>query len=116
MRILIVEDETRISHLLSMYLKREAFDVDVAHNGNDGLTKALQQQYDLILLDVFLPGMDGFAVLKALRKEQKTPVIMLSAQSSEKDQKRFVELGADGFIAKPFSPGEVVSKVKEQLA
>ncbi|MBY0097885.1 response regulator transcription factor [Mesobacillus maritimus] len=115
MRILIVEDEVRISNLLRMYLKRESFQVDVAENGDDGLNLAIQEVYDLIILDIFLPGKDGFMVLEELRKHNNTPVLFLSAQNAANDQKRGHDLGASGFISKPFSPGEVVSKVKDVL-
>ncbi|WP_203554094.1 response regulator [Bacillus sp. B15-48] len=113
MRILIVEDEVRISQLLSMYLKRESFLVDVVDNGNDGLSKALQEDYQLIILDLFLPGKNGFEVLATLRQEKNTPVILLSAQSEANDQKRMFELGANMYISKPFSPNDVISKVKQ---
>jgi DNA-binding response OmpR family regulator len=116
LRILIVEDETRISTLLKMYLQRESYQVDVEHNGEDGLTRALNEDYDLILLDVFMPGKNGFQVLEELRKSKETPVILLTAQNGEEDQQRAAELGASGFISKPFSPGDVVSKVRELLA
>ncbi|MBM4761860.1 response regulator [Bacillus sp. B15-48] len=113
LRILIVEDEVRISQLLSMYLKRESFLVDVVDNGNDGLSKALQEDYQLIILDLFLPGKNGFEVLATLRQEKNTPVILLSAQSEANDQKRMFELGANMYISKPFSPNDVISKVKQ---
>lgn len=116
MEILIVEDEVRISSLLTMYLKRESFHVDVTENGNEGLDLAMQKNYDLIILDVFMPGKDGFMVLEELRKHKNTPVLFLSAQSATHDQRRGLDLGASGFISKPFSPGEVVAKVKEILS
>lgn len=116
MKILIVEDETRISNLLKIYLQRESFQVDVEQNGEVGLNKALSDNYDLILLDVFMPGKNGFQVLEELRKFKETPIIMLTAQSGEEDQKRVLALGANGLISKPFSPGEVVLKVKEFLS
>lgn len=116
LKILIVEDESRISHLLSLYLKKESFHVDVENNGDDGLTKALQVDYDVIILDVFMPGKDGFMVLEGIRQHKNTPVIMLSAQSGEYDQRKGYDLGANAFISKPFSPSEVVAKVKGILA
>lgn len=116
LKILIVEDEVRISHLLRMYLERESFNVDVVHNGDDGLTRVIQGDYDLIILDVFMPGKDGFTVLEELRKVKNTPVILLSAQSGENDRKRGLNLGANEFISKPFSPGAVAVKVKELLS
>jgi DNA-binding response OmpR family regulator len=116
LKILIVEDETRISSLLKIYLQRESFDVDVEHNGEDGLNKALNENFDLILLDVFMPGKNGFQVLEELRKSKETPIVLLTAQSGEEDQNRALSLGANGLISKPFSPGEVVLKVKEILS
>jgi len=116
LRILIVEDEVRISQLLRMYLERESYHVDVANNGNDGLSQVIQENYDLIILDVFMPGKDGFTVLEELRKFKKTPVFLLSAQSGENERKRGLDLGANEFISKPFSPSAVVAKVKEILS
>ncbi|MEH7076513.1 response regulator transcription factor [Neobacillus drentensis] len=116
MRILIVEDEVRISQLLKMYLVRESYDVNVADNGDDGLSCVLQENYDLIILDVFMPGKDGFTVLEEIRKCKQTPVIMLSAQSGENERNRGFQLGANEFISKPFSPGAVLTKVKEILS
>ncbi|WP_197280047.1 response regulator [Bacillus sp. FJAT-27251] len=116
MKILIVEDEVRISKLLKIYLEREHYMVDIADNGNDGLIQALNEHYDLIILDILMPGKDGFKVLEELRKEKDTPAIMLSAKAEQKDQLQSLNLGANDFIAKPFSPGAVVSKVKEILS
>jgi len=115
LRILIVEDEIRISNLLKLYLERESYHVDVVDNGDDGLERALQENYDLIILDVFMPGKDGFTVLEGIRKIKNTPVILLSAQSGQNDQNRGLNLGANAFISKPFSPGAVVTKVKSIL-
>ena len=112
MKILIVEDEIRISHLLKIYLERESYLVTVVNNGDDGLEQAIHEEYDLIILDVFMPGKNGFTVLEELRKLKDTPVIMLSAQSEEQGQ----SLGANAFISKPFSPGAVILKVKELLS
>lgn len=116
LKILIIEDEIRISNLLKIYLEREKFVVEVVDNGDVGLERSLEGNYDLILLDVFMPGKDGFMVLGELRKHKNTPVIMLSAQSGEYEQKRGLELGASGFIAKPFSPSAVVVKIKEMMS
>lgn len=112
MKILIVEDEVRISNLLKIYLGRESFQVTTAANGDEGLALALQEDFNLIILDVFMPGKNGIAVLEELRKSKDTPVIMLSAQNVEQGQ----GLGANAFISKPFSPGAVVTKVKEILS
>jgi two-component system response regulator ResD len=90
--------------------------VDTADNGDEGLDQALRENYDLIILDVLMPGKDGFGVLEELRKIKDTPAIMLSAKCEEKDQLHGLNLGANEFIAKPFSPAAVVSKVKEILS
>ncbi|ESU33192.1 hypothetical protein G3A_07415 [Bacillus sp. 17376] len=114
-RVLVAEDEQRISHLLKMYLEREAFDVEVADNGDEALEKALQDSFDIIILDILMPGRNGFSVLEELRKTKDTPVIMLSAKGEAHDLKRGEELGASEYILKPFSPKDVVSKIKELL-
>jgi len=98
-----------------MYLERESFLVDVVDNGDDGLDKAVKENYDCIILDVLMPGKDGYQVLEELRKSKHTPVIMLSAKYTEEDQKHGTDLGASAFISKPFSPAAVVMKVKELL-
>nr|WP_263327317.1 response regulator [Neobacillus sp. Marseille-Q6967] len=113
MRILIVEDEERIANLLRMYLQREGFHVDVVDNGDDGSERALQEHYDLIILDVLMPGKDGFFVLEEIRKQKSTPVILLSAKYGEEEQQRGRDLGVNEFIPKPFSPSAVVTKIKE---
>ncbi|WP_102262360.1 response regulator transcription factor [Mesobacillus jeotgali] len=114
-RVLVAEDEQRISHLLKMYLEREAFIVEVADNGDEALEKALQDSFDIIILDILMPGRDGFSVLEEIRKTKDTPVIMLSAKGEAHDLKRGEELGASEYILKPFSPKDVVSKIKDLL-
>jgi DNA-binding response OmpR family regulator len=114
-RILIIEDEIRISNLMKMYLERETFLVDIADNGVDGLVLALQEDFDLIILDVSMPGKDGFTVLEELRGIKNTPVIMLSARGEAHDQKRGFDLGATDYIIKPFSPRDVILKIKTIL-
>lgn len=114
-RILIIEDEIRISNLLKLYLERELFLIDVEDNGDDGLEKAILEDFDLIILDVLMPGKDGFIVLEGIRKVKSTPVIMLSAKGGENDQQRAFELGVNEYILKPFSPRDVISKIKEMI-
>jgi two-component system response regulator ResD len=116
LKILIVDDEIRIGNLLRIYLERESFQVVVEENGDDGLDRAIKEDFDLIILDVLMPGKDGYQVLKELRTVKSTPVIMLSAKSETEDLKRGHELGANEFISKPFSPGAVTVKIKELLS
>lgn len=115
-RVLIAEDEIRISNLLKLYLERESYIVDVVDNGDDGLEKALKETFDLIILDVLMPGKNGFMVLEEIRKTKNTPIIMLSAKGEEKDLQRGHDLGADDYILKPFSPRDVISKINIILA
>ncbi|MBT2680168.1 response regulator [Bacillus sp. ISL-35] len=112
-RVLVAEDEQRISQLLKMYLERESFEVEVANNGVEALEKAIQESFDIIILDILMPGKDGFAVLEEIRKTKTTPVIMLSAKGEAQDLQRGEELGASDYILKPFSPKDVVLKIKD---
>ncbi|MHC0038820.1 response regulator transcription factor [Pseudoneobacillus sp. C159] len=114
-KVLIVEDEIRISNLLKLYLERESCQVEIATDGIVGLEKALQQDFDIIFLDLFMPGKDGFQVLEELRKIKNTPVMILSAHGESEAQVRAFELGADDYILKPFSPRELVEKVKSAI-
>lgn len=114
-RVLVAEDEQRISQLLKMYLEREAFVVEVADNGDEALEKAIQDSFDIIILDILMPGRDGFSVLEEIRKTKDTPVIMLSAKGEASDLKRGEELGASEYIMKPFSPKDVVAKIQMLL-
>ncbi|WP_442593782.1 response regulator transcription factor [Neobacillus sp. D3-1R] len=115
-KILIIEDEIRISNLLKMYLERENFFINIKDNGDAGLTQAIDEEYDLIILDVLMPGKDGFTVLEELRKRKNTPVIMLSAKGGENDIQHAYDLGVNQYILKPFSPKDVITKIKEMLA
>lgn len=114
-RILIAEDELRIGNLLKIYLERESFHVELVANGDDALAKAMSEPFDLIILDILMPGKNGFTVLEELRKTIETPVIMLSAKGEENDLKRGRDLGANEYILKPFSPRDVISKLKVLL-
>src|SRR5690625_12119 len=113
--ILVVDDEERIRRLLRMYLEREDFTVEEADNGTDGLELALENDYDAILLDIMMPGMDGIEVCEKLREQNQTPVIMLTAKGEESNRVQGFEVGADDYIVKPFSPREVVLRVKAVL-
>ncbi|MFC0299401.1 response regulator transcription factor [Virgibacillus soli] len=114
-KILVVDDEERIRRLLKMYLEREEFIIEEAENGRDALEMALQNDYDLILLDLMMPEMDGVEVCEELRKEKTTPVIMLTAKGEEANRVQGFEVGTDDYIVKPFSPREVVLRVKALL-
>lgn len=110
-KILIVEDEKRLRDLLRDYLLKEQYTVDLASNGEEGLEKSLQTDYDLILLDVMMPFMDGFDMLKELRKKKDTRVFIITAKSMDDDFVEAYSIGADDFIAKPFSPKILVLKI-----
>ncbi|KZN95891.1 MULTISPECIES: response regulator transcription factor [Aeribacillus] len=113
--ILVVDDEERIRRLLKMYLERENYQIDEAENGDEALEKALCVDYDLIILDIMMPGIDGIEVCKQLREKKATPVIMLTAKGEEVNRVQGFEVGADDYIVKPFSPREVVLRVKAIL-
>ena len=114
-KILVVDDEERIRRLLKMYLEREEYIIDEADNGDDALTKALENDYHLILLDLMMPGKDGIEVCRELRETKATPVIMLTAKGEEVNRVQGFEVGTDDYIVKPFSPREVVLRVKALL-
>lgn len=114
-RILVVDDEERIRKLVRMYLERSAIEVDEAENGREALDKALTNQYDLIVLDLMLPEMDGRAVCEEIRKHSEVPIIMLTASGDESSRIQGFELGADDYVVKPFSPRELVMRVKALL-
>lgn len=113
--ILVVDDEERIRRLLRMYLERENYTIEEAVNGKEALEMANQSEYDLILLDVMMPEMDGVEVCQELRKTKATPVMMLTAKGEEANRVQGFEVGADDYIVKPFSPREVVLRVKALL-
>ncbi|WP_180954214.1 response regulator transcription factor [Bacillus sp. M6-12] len=114
-KILVVDDEERIRRLLKMYLEREDYSIDEAEDGDQALEKALANEYDLILLDIMMPGKDGIEVCRELREKKATPVIMLTAKGEEVNRVQGFEVGTDDYIIKPFSPREVVLRVKAIL-
>ena len=114
-KILLVDDEERIRKLLNLYLTREGYEIIEAGNGKEALELALNEDFHCILLDLMMPEMDGIEVAKELRKEKSTPVIMLTAKGEEADRVEGLEVGADDYIVKPFSPREVVLRVKAIL-
>ena len=114
-RVLVVEDEKDIQDLLQLYLKREGYDVQAARDGEAGLRLASREPFDLILLDLMLPDMDGLEICRTLRSRPKTsqiPIIMITAKAEESDRVVGLEIGADDYITKPFSPREVLARVK----
>ncbi|WP_091271005.1 response regulator transcription factor [Alteribacillus persepolensis] len=113
--VLVVDDEERIRRLLKMYLEREEYIVEEAENGEKALDLALNKDYDVILLDLMMPGMDGIEVCQELRKSKATPVIMLTAKGEEANRVQGFEVGTDDYIVKPFSPREVILRVKALL-
>ena len=115
-KILIVEDEHEIAELEKDYLELSGFEVDVANDGQVGLDKAVSEEYDLIILDLMLPNVDGFEICRRVREEKNTPIIMVSAQKDDIDKIRGLGLGADDYMTKPFSPSELVARVKAHMA
>jgi two-component system response regulator ResD len=113
--ILVVDDEARIRRLLRMYLEREGYKIDEAENGEEALEKAFNKNYDLILLDLMLPGVDGLNVCQEIRKKKATPIIMLTARGEEANRIEGFEAGTDDYVVKPFSPRELVHRVKAVL-
>lgn len=115
-KILIVEDEEAIADLEKDYLELSGFTVEVANDGQTGLEKALKEDYNLVILDLMLPGVDGFEICRQVRSEKNTPIIMVSAKKDDIDKIRGLGLGADDYMTKPFSPSELVARVKAHLA
>jgi DNA-binding response OmpR family regulator len=115
-RILIVEDEISIAELERDYLELSGFEVAIEDDGTRGLTRALKEDFDLVILDLMLPGMDGFEVCKRIREIKNIPIIMISAKKEDIDKIRGLGMGADDYMTKPFSPSEMVARVKAHLA
>lgn len=114
-RILVVDDEAHIIELVELYLEKEGYEVMSAQDGPEAVEKAGSGDPDLVVLDIMLPGMDGLDVLREIRKSSTVPVIMLTAKESEVDKVVGLELGADDYLTKPFSPRELVARVKAVL-
>jgi two-component system, OmpR family, response regulator CpxR len=113
--ILLVDDDTELTQLLGEFLRREGFTVDAENEGNSGLSHASQPGIDLVVLDVMLPGLDGFEILKRLRAVSKVPVMMLTARGEDVDRIVGLELGADDYLPKPFNPRELVARIRAVL-
>ncbi len=114
-KILIIEDDISIAELERDYLELNDFKCTIAEQGMEGLEKALNEDFELIIIDIMLPGMDGFEVLSKLREKKQTPVIMLSARNGDIDKIKGLGLGADDYMTKPFSPNELVARVKAHI-
>ncbi len=115
-KILIIEDEESIAELEKDYLELSDFEVQVENDGKKGLEKALAEEFDLIVLDLMLPGMDGFEICKRIREKSYVPILMVSARKDDIDKIRGLGLGADDYMTKPFSPSELVARVKAHMA
>nr|WP_275982267.1 response regulator transcription factor [Ohessyouella blattaphilus] len=113
---MIVEDEVAIAELEKDYLELSGFSVEVENDGESGLNKALNEDFDLFILDLMLPGVDGFEICRQIRDKKNTPIIMVSAKKDDIDKIRGLGLGADDYLTKPFSPSELVARVKAHLA
>ena len=114
-KVLIIEDEKSISDIIKFNLVKEGFAVETAYDGQDGLVKAIASEPDLILLDVMLPIMDGFAVCKKVRETSTVPILMLTAKEEEVDKVLGLELGADDYITKPFGMRELIARIKDNI-
>ena len=114
-RILIIEDEVCIAELERDYLTLSGYETVIVNDGKEGLGAALSRDWDLVILDLMLPGVSGFEICRRIREEKNTPIIMVSAKKDDIDKIRGLGLGADDYMTKPFSPGELVARVKTQL-
>ena len=111
-RILVIDDDKNICRLVTIYLQNEGYEVTAVHDGNEGVKAFGEDNYDLVLLDVMLPGMDGWDVCRTIRKNSEVPIIMLTAKGEVFDKVLGLELGADDYVVKPFDPKELVARVK----
>jgi two-component system response regulator CpxR len=114
-RVLLIDDDVELCRLLEEFLKREGFEVEYRNEGRQGLVRALEGGSDLVVLDVMLPGMDGFEILRRLREQTRVPVIMLTARGEDVDRIVGLELGADDYLPKPFNPRELAARMRAIL-
>ncbi len=115
MKILVVDDEREIADLIGLYLKNEGFDAVCCYDGNEALCRIENEKFDLAVLDVMLPGVDGFSLCSKIREKHKFPVIMLTAKTADTDKISGLSLGADDYMTKPFNPLELTARVKAQI-
>lgn len=115
-KVLIVEDEEAIAEIEKDYLELSGFDVTICSDGTSGLATAMAEDFNIMILDIMLPGIDGFEICKKIREVKNTPIIMVSAKKEDIDKIRGLGVGADDYMTKPFSPSELVARVKAHLA
>ena len=115
-KILIIEDDEKIAEIERDYLEANGFWIKVAYDGQEGLKMSMEEEWDLIILDIMLPRLDGFEICKKIRKAKETPILILSAKNEDIDKIRGLGLGADDYMVKPFSPNEMVARVKSHIA
>ena len=115
MKILIVDDEKEIANLVTIYLSNEGYEIDVFYDGKSAMEAIKKQKYDLAILDVMLPDIDGFTICKNIRETYTYPIIMLTAKEADIDKINGLMIGADDYVTKPFQPLELVARVKAQL-
>ena len=115
-KILIIEDEVAIADLEKDYLELSGFEVEMENDGTNGLARALAEDFDLFILDLMLPGIDGFEICKRIREKKNTPILLVSAKKEDIDKIRGLGLGADDYVTKPFSPSELVARVKAHMS
>jgi two-component system, OmpR family, response regulator CpxR len=114
-RILLIDDDAELCSLLVEFLSREGFSIECEHDGTRGLDRALHGGFNLMILDVMLPGLDGFEILRRLRAESRVPVLMLTARGEDMDRISGLEMGADDYLPKPFNPRELVARIRAIL-
>jgi two-component system response regulator CpxR len=114
-RVLVIDDDAELCKLVTRYFAREGFEISWAPNGTVGVERALAEDYSLIMLDVMMPGTDGFDVLRRIRQQSRTPVLMLTARGDTHDRIRGLEMGADDYLPKPFDPAELVARIRAIL-
>src|SRR5450755_1388810 len=114
-RILVIDDDVELCHLVGEYLRAEGFTIECVHDGESGLKKAMAGEYLLVVLDVMLPGINGFEVLRRIRATSRMPVLLLTARGEDVDRILGLELGADDYLPKPFNPRELVARIRAIL-
>ena len=114
-RVLVVDDDENIVQLVKMYLERDGYDVAAAHDGQEALELARRTRPDVVVLDLMLPGLSGLDVCRQLQRESSVPIIMLTARTTEADKLTGLDLGADDYVTKPFSPRELLARIRAVL-